>query len=1637
MQNKRLSIITASLCVAALLMTNIGNTLTYAEESSTSTETASSIDQPSTKAASNTQDIASASTETTTSTTSTQNADTLVSTTDMTKTIGTNETTAEQTTTETITETVTNTTTTKDIINSKYILQYKAAEGGTVSSSEETVSSQNSIKGSTAAPDNDHTFDGWYKDDELITKDLALIPTVDFTAQTEDTSTTTEAVSATTETQKTADTSVTQVYTAKFTEIAPVVLEKEIDGRKITVKGIHIPEGAELSVVSVSNKDAEKTVNELNDDKATFTADVSYDISILVDGKVWQPADHDTTVTVSITNIDKDKITENDKELKVYRISDDKKEITDIDATVKEDVANFDTNHFTIYTIGGLNYDIADNWYTKYDYDINGTNIELYNYIGPLTTWIAIPATATIDGVTYNVVLKHNIAPNIKLAGRSVSEVNNGYCSIWESIHNNLTKIAIENGVKGGTDCTALFAGLLDINFTYSDINTLDTSNTENMSFMFYNCQSMAKPKISNWNTSKVIDMSHMFEDCEDLSFIDISNFNTSQVTSMESMFDGCKTLSFIGISNFDTTSTTNMCGMFSDCTTLASLDLSKFNTNKVTDMSFMFSGCKTLTSLDLSKFNTNKVTDMSFMFNYDTVLTSINFTNFDTSSVTTMRKMFCQCPALTKLDISSFDTLHIIDMSDMFRGCDSLIEISFGKNFRFADIDYKNAQENYFNYKTSEDSAFSRLHNSFFGTYTDCWVLDSHDNHENPIHGYDFSTKFNTSLGNMAGTWYAEKENNGGAFLVKGTDFASIVRTVSNGGTISTFVISQDADTSGTICTIDESPVKAYMTYENNVITIHAPQNTEIYLNSNSDCMFPSVISLDLGIFNGSKLTSCQYMFGGNKMLTSVNFEHFYAPLLITTDAMFDNCTSLTTINVSGLNAPHITDMSSMFNSCTSLVRVVMNGMNTSNVTNMGYMFARCRALTTVDLDEIDVSSLQNASYMFVDDYMLQNIDISKWNTKSLQNTYWMFYHESNWWKASSPELTHLTSIDLHNWDTSKLTNAEGMFGHCNGLISANLSGWNTDSLQNCSDMFYGCACLTDINVKDWDTTNIDNMYEMFSYCLSLEKIDISNFNTRKAAANSKCNLFYSCEYLDTITLSNDCIDIGLPNHQESYNLYPHYSSNHDTTLYNTYTGDWVSGSHASHFDSGEKVLSKADNLAGTWYAERFPNIVILNSYDFNGLLSGCANGPNNIKNIIVKDDIKEEDIIEQSWNANTVLDNGIFTGTQISYTNHQPCNGYGTVPATGKSVKPQNAYAIYNNGTITIHTPKDAEIFITDGGGDFFHDFSSLESVELDKFDVSHITGMYQTFANCSSLKSLDLSSWDISNAKHVCQTFSGCSSLESLDISNFDSSIMADTQEYEMFKGCNSLSQITLGPKFKFLGQDVYDETGALVSSNTCFFTPTIPENTFTGNWVRTSYSAHTGQIASKDFKDTFNTDPTTMAGTWYAEKNYLTVTYDKNGADSGTVPAVSLPDVGAAMTVANNTGNLTKAGYTFAGWNTKTDGSGDNYQSGNAFAPTSNTTLYVEWSKDIVVSSVNNNSDASTSSNGTSTKSKKLANNIPQSESNTNNENSTLGTKTSPFTGDNAEILLYVIIMIISASIMIRLYVVKKKKSHISV
>jgi uncharacterized repeat protein (TIGR02543 family) len=106
---------------------------------------------------------------------------------------------------------------------------------------------------------------------------------------------------------------------------------------------------------------------------------------------------------------------------------------------------------------------------------------------------------------------------------------------------------------------------------------------------------------------------------------------------------------------------------------------------------------------------------------------------------------------------------------------------------------------------------------------------------------------------------------------------------------------------------------------------------------------------------------------------------------------------------------------------------------------------------------------------------------------------------------------------------------------------------------------------------------------------------------------------------------------------------------------------------------------------------------------------------------------------------------------------------------------------------------------------------------------------------------------------------------------------------------------------------------------------------------------SVLAYTNVLSASDILTNYEA----TSGTFYPPT--YTMTYNANGATSGSVPANgSFVSGGAATTVSTNSGTLSRTGYSFSGWNSSADGTGTSYAAGSGtYSSNANITLYAKW------------------------------------------------------------------------------------------
>ena len=186
-------------------------------------------------------------------------------------------------------------------------------------------------------------------------------------------------------------------------------------------------------------------------------------------------------------------------------------------------------------------------------------------------------------------------------------------------------------------------------------------------------------------------------------------------------------------------------------------------------------------------------------------------------------------------------------------------------------------------------------------------------------------------------------------------------------------------------------------------------------------------------------------------------------------------------------------------------------------------------------------------------------------------------------------------------------------------------------------------------------------------------------------------------------------------------------------------------------------------------------------------------------------------------------------------------------------------------------------------------FSDCTSLETLDLSTWNTRSLTDMNQAFQNCTSLTKLNVSGWDVSKVTNMTLAFAEDRALSSLDLSTWDNS--AVTSMKNVFSMMDSLNEVSLGSKFKFVGTSPFlpDQTGHVAGAD--------------GKWYDTDGNGY----APADV-------PSNKAMTYYASKDL--------------VPGITISgnaEVGETLTATVN--NLSEEEITGYQWYTVDDSSNE--------------------------------------------------------------------------------------------------------------
>ena len=906
--------------------------------------------------------------------------------------------------------------------------------------------------------------------------------------------------------------------------------------------------------------------------------------------------------------------------------------------------------------------------------------------------------------------------------------------------------------------------------------------------------------------------------------------------------FAGVRNLKTADVSKLDMSRCKTIECMFTDCISLETLDLSGWDTSSLTNMSQAFQHCASLTKLNVSGWDVSKVTNMQLAFAEDKALGSLDLSTWDNSAATSMKDAFLQMDSLNEISLGSkfkfvgTNGFLPTPSSTYIAGADGKWYDTDGNGYAPADVPSNKAMTYTAVAPKKAFAVYSADDNS----------LTFYKRSGVPSAGQTFEGKTATEIyEGVEKASYTAAE--GAPWAGHAADIASV--TVADEGVmpVSTAYWFKGA-----------SKLKSV-----NLAALDTSQTT--YMDGMfQGCS--SLESLDLSAMSTRRVASMTAFLGGCDSLTELSIgsefawvnDDCYPPTgdwkqgstgtdypesgipanktdkytrAKTAFAVYsadDN--SLTFYKRSGVpsagqtfegktatavymgietdgftpkwTAEHGSDLGS--------VTVTDEGIAPKSTASW---FKECRKLVSSEVAKLDMSKCKDISYMFSGCERLMSLDLSSWDTSSLENISYML-----------ESCLSLKEINVSCWDVSNVTNMENAFSVCRMVRKLDLSTWNNAKTSDMTNMFAGMTQLEEVKLGNGFRWVGSNPY------LPTPSDDCIDGADGKWHAQS-----------DNRSYDPNEIPVGKA---DVYSAHPAIAPSPIVTVAgetktgstltatvqglpageNTVSYEWQT-IKKEDYDNGGRVWGSVDHLD-----PKSATLATDSSYD--GEYVRC------------KVTVRNDDYFVEPGYSNVL---GPMTTPKTAFAVYSATDGSlsfykrAEVPKQGSMFLGKRATAVYTGfetktsipgwmlnysssiKTVTVYDEGIAPI----GTGHWFAELRNMKTADVSKLNMSKCKTISCMFTDCTSLETLDLSAWDTRSLMSMSQAFQNCTSLTKLNVSGWDVSKVTDmdlafaedralssldlstwdnsaaTTMKDVFSMMDSLSEVSLGSKFKFVG------------------------------------------------------------------------------------------------------------------------------------------------------------------------------------------------------------------------------------------
>jgi len=669
------------------------------------------------------------------------------------------------------------------------------------------------------------------------------------------------------------------------------------------------------------------------------------------------------------------------------------------------------------------------------------------------------------------------------------------------------------------------------------------------------------------------------------------------------------------------------------------------------------------------------------------------------------------------------------------------------------------------------------------------------------------------------------------------------------------------------------------------------------------------------------------------------------------------------------------------MFYKLGGLTSLDISNLDTSSVDDMGYMFAYCEGLSDLNVGSMDTAAATQMPGLFQGCSGLESIDLSKLKTGNVINMAEMFQN-----------CTSLTGLDLTGFDTSKVNLMNNMFDHCISLSDLKLGSFKTGNVEKMGRMFYGCASLVKLDLSGFDTSNVDNMSGMFGRCTKLAQLNVSSFSTAKVTDMG--GMFYGCSSLGELDLSSfDMSNVGTVTGPEMNGTT--FLGWNETMLGNTDSLLTIkSPKYLKSIPSdGPVALARplcdlgdiaSPNYLSTQLVTELPtglevsHLLTIPSIDMPGdlLIKRTESAFNS-----------ESESVYGVKNGDSVTLEAYLDADQIYQEVKKQRDGWskqmqaGGIPQQAADMAADSVKIDSLNSSIVatltfpneISVPSDlTKLTLADRSTDPLYEIDSTATALSGKV-LTVAMKLRRDYAGKTVGKLLtDMEALrDVSTLPLMLTipglTISGLSEKTAQITGTLSGSLNAvatgQTTSYTLgysFRGSQAAGgkdaalaaddptiSLTIAPEYTVQFDSNAENTAGTMSNE--YFTYNVEQSLMANAYERPGYSFG-GWNASRDGKGTPYADgaKTTFIAdtTLYAQWEADDDVLSYNANDGVGTMVATAGKVDATVTIADNT--FTKAGYHFTGWNTAADGSGTDYQNGNDYVLTAGEdVVYAQW------------------------------------------------------------------------------------------